>query len=184
MIVVDTNLIAYCWLKGPQTEAAQAVRAKDPDWHVPILWRSEFRSVLSGYMRHGTFSLREAQHIMSTAETELADAEHEIDSRLVLELAQQSKLSAYDCEYVVLARVLGAALITADKAVLRAAPGVAMNMQEYLQAGTTSNGAKKKRAPLVPVYAVKGKGKSGLVAGLNPLSNKAMLEAVDSGASA
>ena len=48
-----------------------------------------------------------------------------------------------------------------------------------LRAGTTSNGAKKKRVPSIPVYAVKGKGKSGLVAGLNPLSNKAMLEAVD-----
>jgi len=135
VIVVDTNLIAYCWLKGPQTEAAQAVRVKDPDWHVPILWRSEFRSVLAGYMRHGAFSLGEAKHIMSTVETELADVEHEIDSRLVLELLQQSKLSAYDCEYVVLARALGAALITADKAVLRAAPDVAMSMQEYLQPG-------------------------------------------------
>ena len=49
-----------------------------------------------------------------------------------------------------------------------------------LRAGTASSGAKKKRVPLVPVYAVKGKGKGGLVAGLNPLSNKAMLEAVDS----
>lgn len=49
-----------------------------------------------------------------------------------------------------------------------------------LRTGTTSNGAKKRRVPPVPVYAVKGKGKSGLVAGLNPLSNKAMLEAVDS----
>lgn len=133
MIVVDTNLIAYCWLKGPQTEAAQAVRAKDPDWHVPILWRSELRSVLAGYMRHGTFNLAQAKRVMSTAEAELADAEHEIDSALVLELAQQSKLSAYDCEYVVLARVLATALITVDKAVLRAAPGIAMNMREYLQ---------------------------------------------------
>lgn len=135
MIAVDTNLIAYCWLQGPQTKAAQAVRAKDPNWRVPILWRSEFRSVLAGYVRHGTFSLREAKHIMSTVETELADAEHEVDSRLVLELAQQSKLSAYDCEYVVLARALGTALVTADKAVLRAAPDLAMNMEEFLQAG-------------------------------------------------
>jgi predicted nucleic acid-binding protein len=135
VIVVDTNLIAYCWLNGPQTETAQAVRAMDPDWHVPILWRSEFRSVLAGYMRHGAITFRQAQHIMSTVETDLADAEHEIDSRMVLELALNSKLSAYDCEYVVLARALGAALITADKAVLRAAPDVAMNMQDFLQAG-------------------------------------------------
>ena len=48
-----------------------------------------------------------------------------------------------------------------------------------LRAGTTSNGAKKKRVPLLPVYAVKGKGKGGLVAGLDPSSNKAMLKAVD-----
>jgi hypothetical protein len=49
-----------------------------------------------------------------------------------------------------------------------------------LRTGTASNGARKKRLPPVPVYAVKGKRKSGLVAGLNPLSNKAMLVAVDS----
>jgi hypothetical protein len=49
-----------------------------------------------------------------------------------------------------------------------------------LRTGTATKGAKKTRVPSVPVYAVKGKGKSGLVAGLNPLSNKAMLEAVDS----
>ena len=50
-----------------------------------------------------------------------------------------------------------------------------------LRAGTAASGAKQKnRVPSLPVYAVKGKGKSGLVAGLNPLSNKAMLEAVDS----
>jgi hypothetical protein len=48
-----------------------------------------------------------------------------------------------------------------------------------LRTATTSNGARKKRASSLPVYTVKGKGKRGLVAGLNPLSNKAMLEAVD-----
>lgn len=49
-----------------------------------------------------------------------------------------------------------------------------------LRVGTASNSPRKKRLHSVPMYAVKGKGKSGLVAGLNPLSNKAMLEAVDS----
>jgi hypothetical protein len=48
-----------------------------------------------------------------------------------------------------------------------------------LRSGTTSKGARKKRAPSLPVYTVRGKDKRGLVAGLNPLSNKAMLEAVD-----
>ncbi len=48
-----------------------------------------------------------------------------------------------------------------------------------LRAGARPVGARRKGAPTVPVFSVRGKRKSGLVAGLNPLSNKAMLEAVD-----
>ena len=47
MIVVDTNVIHYCWVRGQNTEIAQAVRQKDPEWHAPILWRSELRNVLT-----------------------------------------------------------------------------------------------------------------------------------------
>ena len=50
MIVVDTNVIHYCWVRGQNTEIAQAVRQKDPEWHVPILWRSELRNVLTAYL--------------------------------------------------------------------------------------------------------------------------------------
>ena len=49
-----------------------------------------------------------------------------------------------------------------------------------LRTGAASKGARRKRAPSLPVYTAKGKGKRGLVAGFDPLSNKAMLEAVDS----
>ena len=52
-------------------------------------------------------------------------------------------------------------------------------LQLRLRAGATSRSAGKQRAPVIPVYAVKGRGKGGLVAGLDPLSNKALLEAVD-----
>lgn len=56
MIVVDTNVIAYCFVRGALTEAAQRARARDADWHAPFLWRSEFRNVLCGYLRRGIFS--------------------------------------------------------------------------------------------------------------------------------
>lgn len=48
-------------------------------------------------------------------------------------------------------------------------------LQLRLRAGVTSRSANKKRAPVIPIY----RGKGGLVAGLDPLSNRALLEAVD-----
>jgi hypothetical protein len=51
VIVVDSNVIAYCWVNGPLTALAQRVRVKDPERHAPILWRSEMRSILAGYLR-------------------------------------------------------------------------------------------------------------------------------------
>ena len=41
-------------------------------------------------------------------------------SERVFELASQTRLSAYDCEFVALAEALSVTLVTADKAVLKA----------------------------------------------------------------
>ena len=54
MIVVDTNVLAYLWLPGERTTAAERLLKRDPDWNAPLLWRSEFRSVLAGCLRRGT----------------------------------------------------------------------------------------------------------------------------------
>lgn len=51
MIVVDTNVLAYLYLPGEYTAAAEALLAHDPDWAAPVLWRSEFRNILAGYLR-------------------------------------------------------------------------------------------------------------------------------------
>ncbi len=53
MIVVDTNVIAYLWLPGARTAAAERLVKKDSDWNAPLLWRSEFRNVLAGCLRRG-----------------------------------------------------------------------------------------------------------------------------------
>ena len=132
MIVVDSNIIAYCWVNGPLTGLAQRVRVKDPQWHVPILWRSEMRSVLTGYLRDGSLSRPQIGRIMEAAESALAGCEHLVPSGRVLELAGKSRLSAYDCEFVALASVLSVPLVTADKAVLRAFPELALTMETFL----------------------------------------------------
>lgn len=131
MIVVDSNVIAYCWVNGPLTQLAQRVRVKDPDWHVPILWRSEMRSILTGYLRDGSLTGPQVARIMEAAEDALAGSEHLVPSASVFEIAAKSRLSAYDCEFVALAAVLSVPLVTADKIVLKAYPGQALTMDSF-----------------------------------------------------
>jgi predicted nucleic acid-binding protein len=132
VIVVDSNVIAYCWLNGPLTAAAQRVRVRDPDWHAPVLWRSEMRSILTGYGRDGSLSQAQVARVMGVMEEALGGNEHLVSSSEVFRIAEKSRLSAYDCEFVALATVLSVPLVTADKAVLKAYPGVALTMEAFL----------------------------------------------------
>jgi predicted nucleic acid-binding protein len=134
VIVVDSNVIAYCWINGPLTALAQRVRVKDPDWHVPILWRSEMRSILTGYLRDGSLTGAQIARVMEATEDALGGSEHLVPSGRVFEVVGKSRLSAYDCEFVALASVLAVQLVTADKSVLKAHPERALTMQGFLDA--------------------------------------------------
>lgn len=126
MIVVDTNVLAYLYLPGEYTQAAENLLESDPDWAAPVLWRSEFRNILTGYMRRGNLTLRQAYSLQREAEDLLHGAEFETDSLSVLELAYASECSAYDCEFVALATKLGVKLVTMDGKVLRSFPDIAV----------------------------------------------------------
>jgi predicted nucleic acid-binding protein len=133
VIVVDSNVIVYCWIRGARTEIAQRVRAADPGWQVPLLWRSEVRSSLAGFMRDGSISHAQARGLMRHVEQELAGAEHLPDSDVVLNVVERSRLSAYDAEFVALADALRVPLVTEDNAILRAFPAQAMTMEAFLE---------------------------------------------------
>ena len=76
-------------------------------------------------MRRGTLDFEQACAIQREPESLLDGAEHEPDSRHVLELVRGSDCSAYDCEFVALAETLGTQLVTMDGRLLRAFPGIA-----------------------------------------------------------
>ena len=122
MIVVDTNVLAYLYLPGEHTVAAESLLERECDWAAPLLWRSEFRNILTGYMRRGALSLEQACAVQHEAQDLLHGAEYEVASSTVLELARDSHCSAYDCEFVALARLLDTRLVTMDKQILRAFP--------------------------------------------------------------
>lgn len=122
MIVVDSNVLAYLYLPGEYTAAAETLLEQDSDWAAPILWRSEFRNILAGYMRRKAITIEQATSLQREAESLLEGAEFEVESSAVLELVQDSDCSAYDCEFIALAMKLDTKLVTMDKKLLRAFP--------------------------------------------------------------
>jgi len=130
MIVVDTNIIAYLYLPGDFTARAEGLLENDPEWAAPVLWRSEFRNILAGYMRRKSLHYEVARNLLREAESLMAGAEYEVDSSRVLELVRDSDCSAYDCEFVALAMSLGVTLVTMDTKLLRAFPKVAVALAD------------------------------------------------------
>ena len=131
MIVADTNLIVYLLIRGNRTRDAERALARDPDWVAPLLWRSEFRNVLTLYMRQRSMSLAECLEIAADAEVLMQGKEYEVSSTQVLSLAASSRCAAYDCEFVALARDLGVPLVTSDGQVLSAFPSTAVSVDNF-----------------------------------------------------
>ncbi len=122
MIVVDTNVIAYLFIKGNYSEFAERLLRIDSEWISSPLWRSEFRSVLSLYIRKNQITVNNAYKISQLAEDFMEGREFHVDSKLVLNLVSSSNCSSYDCEFVALSQSLKLTLYTSDKKVFQEFP--------------------------------------------------------------
>ena len=131
MIVVDTNVIAYLLLPGDHTGAARAALATDAAWAAPLLWRSELRNVLALYLRQRHLTLADALEVQTAAEELLAGREYAADSAAVLTLAAASGRSAYDCEFVALARALEVPFVTSDRQLLATFPETVVALSSF-----------------------------------------------------
>jgi predicted nucleic acid-binding protein len=129
MIVVDSHVIAYCWIHGERTAQAHRLRRLDADWHAPMLWHSELRNILAGYRRDGSLDDLQVRQIMAAAQEGLAAREHYLPGERVFRVTEQSRLSAYDAEFVALAEILDVPLVTEDRAILAAFPQRAMDVE-------------------------------------------------------
>jgi predicted nucleic acid-binding protein len=133
MMVVDTNVMVYLLTaSGPWEEAARLL-AHDPQWAAPPILLSELRNVAVGLVRRGHLVEADALAICEDAEAILGPRVASVPSLPVLETAMGKDLSAYDAEFVVLARMLGVPLVTADQAILDGAPDVALSLEGALE---------------------------------------------------
>jgi predicted nucleic acid-binding protein len=133
VIVVDTNLVAYLLITGPHTALVERVFEHDPEWGAPLLLQSEFRNVLARRVRAGESPLESAFAAARAAELLVEEREFQPAGEHVLRLAEASGCSAYDCEFVAVARDLGVPLVTFDREVIQAFPNVALHPADVVE---------------------------------------------------
>ena len=132
MIVSDTNLLVHYLLNGTEHEQATQIRKLDAEWIAPGLWKSEFRSTLSLYLRKQILSFEDIQKAMTAAEQMMTGRSFDVNSMHVLSLVNRSSCSAYDCEFVALAEDFGIPLLTFDNKILSEFPEVAVHPEQFI----------------------------------------------------
>ncbi|HET7178373.1 MAG TPA: type II toxin-antitoxin system VapC family toxin [Chryseosolibacter sp.] len=133
MIVVDTNIIAYMTFPSAYSSGVGSLHEKDPIWEAPLLWKSEFLSVIALYYRKGIINYEEGLAALEFAERLIGSREHEVAARAIMDAVIGSTCSSYDYHFIVLARQLGTKLITYDKKLLGEFPAIALTPDAYLQ---------------------------------------------------
>lgn len=97
-------------------------------WAAPGMLLSELCNVLVGLVRRDALSPEHAEVMCADAVELLGDRLFTVPSSAVLNTALGCGLSAYDAEFVVLARQLDVPLVTADREILRSATDVAVSL--------------------------------------------------------
>lgn len=134
MIVADTNVIAALVLPTSDcTTAARDLLEADRDWVAPVLWRSEFANILATGVRNGWFNAGQAFAALTAALELMHGGDFSVPPAEAFRAAIASGCTAYDCEFVELARDLGVKLVTLDQAIPRAFPEIAVSLHSLRQ---------------------------------------------------
>ncbi len=114
--VVDASIAAKWFFDEPLSDEATRLLDASHVLHVPDFFLLEIDSVLCKKMRRGEISEGEAQQIRSAVNIfPLQKHPFQLLMDPAFELAVQTQSSPYDCMYLILAIVLGAQLVTADR---------------------------------------------------------------------
>lgn len=133
MIVVDTNILVYFYVQGNQSKLVTELFLQDSDWIAPSLWLSEFRNTMMLYKRKDLLNMSTILDIVKAAENLMKNRSFLAKSSDVLNLASISQCSAYECEFVALAKKFQIPLVTADKKIVRSFPETAVSINQFLE---------------------------------------------------
>ena len=126
MIVVDTNILGYLFIKGEHSERVEQLLSEDSDWVAPRLWLDEFLNVLATMERVGKMESQEADGILSDAIELMEDRSYDVPAQRVLATARRTGCSAYDSQFLTLAEDLGLKLYSFDQKLIKRSGGVAV----------------------------------------------------------
>ena len=129
MLLVDANVVAYLLVDGERTAQARALWAIDRDWQAPRLLFYELASVFAQLLKHRAISAETAITGLESVPGLVSLRDQDPPAARVLELAGKLAVSAYDATYLATAEALGVPLVTEDRRLLRAAPGIARSLE-------------------------------------------------------
>ena len=132
MIVVDATILTALAFPTENSEAVDLLHKRDTEWASSILWRSEFLNVVAHYFRKNLITFPETLTTIDYIQKIVGIHEHRVSPQAVADLIVSSNCSAYECEYVALAKELKTKLITYDKEILDNFPDVASQPEDYL----------------------------------------------------
>lgn len=131
MIVVDANVVAHFFIEGSKSALARQVRERDPHWIVPEIWRHEFLNILVTSCLFAKMLPETADRVWRDAEELLRGSVYGPDMKDVLSIAVDRSTTAYDAEYVVLAKARGVLCVTEDGPLRKAFPETAVSMAVF-----------------------------------------------------
>lgn len=134
MVLIDTNILAYLLIQGEQTDAAQRLRRRDPDWRSEAFIMVEFTNVLVGYTMAKRMTLALARDLLEKAEILLDGKLGRVSHPQALTSAARHRVTAYDARFLALAQRIGLRLITEDNKLRAAAPALTQSLAEALKA--------------------------------------------------
>ena len=132
MIVVDANILVYSLIEGDYSPLAHKLQERDLDWRTTALCLHEILNVLATYQRREVLTLAQCKKLLDHAERFMQVAQCEVKMDAALVVAAKYAITGYDAQYVALAQSLNAPLITEDRKLREAVPGIAFSMREFL----------------------------------------------------